>query len=109
MELEMKTTSVNSTRTFSAIRAHRTMVAKLLDRTVNEVARAGLKAALDRYDTELVGAPAPIAKASVDRKVSALRAHRTMAANKLTGSRGKVRTAILAKIAHYDALLSTSA
>ncbi len=41
MEIRMSEI-VNSTRTFAAIRARRTMVAKLLDRTVNDVARAGL-------------------------------------------------------------------
>jgi len=95
---------VNSTRTFAAIRAQRTMVAKLLDRTVNEVARAGLQAALAQYDVELAGAP--VARQPADRKLAAYRAHRTMLVGKLTGTRGKARTAIKEKIAHYEQLLA---
>src|SRR5277367_4139727 len=106
MEITMKTQIVNSTRTFAAIRAQRTMVAKLLDRTVNEVARAGLQAALEQYDVELVNAPAAPAHQPADRKLSAYRAHRTMLLGKLPGTRGKARTAIKDKIAHYELLLA---
>ena len=100
---------VNSTRTFAAIRARRTMVAKLLDRMVNEVARAGLMQALAMFDAELENAPAPAvkpARASADRKLSALRAHRTMLLGKLRGTRGRARTAIKEKIARYEQLLA---
>jgi hypothetical protein len=108
-----KTQIVNSTRTFAAIRAQRTMVAKLLNRTVNEIARAGLRAALVQYDAELVNAPAATSvktpRTAADRHLSAIRAHRTMLVTKMAGTRGKVRTEMKAKIAGYDQLLAASA
>ena len=48
-----KIIAINSTRTFAAMRAHRTMVAKLLDSATNPVARAALAQALELYDVEL--------------------------------------------------------
>jgi hypothetical protein len=105
MEITMNEIA-NSTRAFAAIRAQRTMVAKLRDRTVNEVARAGLQAALAQYDVELAGVPVAPTRQPADRKLAAFRAHHTMAVKKLTGTRGKVRTAIKEKIAHYELLLA---
>ncbi len=105
MEIRMSEI-VNSTRTFAAIRAQRTNVVKLLESTVNEVARAGLMQALAMYDAELEDAPAKPVRQPADRKTAAYRAHRTMLLGKLPGTRGKTRTAIKEKIAHYEQLLA---
>ena len=105
----MKTPTVDSTRTFAAIRAHRTMTAKLLASTGNEIARAGLMQALAMYDAELENAPAPAVKPArqpADRKLAAFRAHRAMLLAKVKGTRGKARAAIHSKIAHYEQLLA---
>jgi hypothetical protein len=98
--------TINSTRNFAAIRAHRTMVAKLLETAENRVARTALQHALTLYDGELANAPARSARPPADRKSAAYRAHRTMLLGKLPGTRGKARTAIKAKIARYEELLA---
>lgn len=105
----MKTTTVNCARTYAAIRAHRTMLAKLPE-MVNPVARQAIEEAIARYDAELAAAPIAVKvtteKKPVDRKAAAYRAWRTMLTDRLTGTRGKVRAEIKAKIAHYEALLA---
>jgi hypothetical protein len=101
-----KIIAINSTRTFAAMRAHRTMVAKLLDSATNPVARAALAQALELYDVKLAGAPVKPVHQPADRKSAAYRAHRTMLLGKLPGIRGKARTAIKARIAHYEQLLA---
>jgi hypothetical protein len=110
MESSMKTNIVNSARTYAAIRAHRTMLARTLDGMVNPIARKGIEEAIARYDAELAAAPiavkATTEKKPVDRKAAAYRAWRTMLTGDLKGTRGKVRAEIKAKIAHYDALLA---
>ena len=101
-----KIVTLDSTRTFAAIRAHRTMVAKLLETAKNPVARAALQQAIELYDVELADAPATPVHQPADRKLSAYRAHRTMLLAKVKGTRGKARTAIQAKIADYDLKLA---
>jgi hypothetical protein len=97
---------INSIRTFAAIRAHRTMVAKLLETAENPVARTALQHALELYDVELANAPAKPVHQPADRKSAAYRAHRTMLLGKLPGTRGRARTAIKTKIARYEELLA---
>lgn len=100
------TMTVNSSRAYAAIRAHRTMVANTLAAVTNPVARGALQAALARYDAELASAPAKPVEASADRRLAAYRAHRTMLLGKIKGTRGKARTEIKTRLAHYDALLA---
>jgi LmbE family N-acetylglucosaminyl deacetylase len=102
------TKTINSTRTYAALRAHRTQLAARLATVINPVARKGMEAALELYDRELANAPVSEkpTKAPADRKLAAIRAHRTMLANKVKGTRGKARAAIQDKIAAYDALLA---
>jgi hypothetical protein len=98
--------TITSTRRFAAIRAHRTMVAKLLETAQNRVARTALQHALALYDVELANAPAKPVQQPADRKSAAYRAHRTILLGKLPGTRGKARTAIKTKIARYEELLA---
>ena len=68
----------------------------------NPVARAALEHALALYDAQLVDAPVKAAKVPADRKSAAYRAHRTMLLRRLTGTRGKVRAELKAKLAEVE-------
>ena len=101
-------------RHLAAVRAHRSRVVAKLPGTRGKV-RAELKAQIARYDAMLseegVELPAEPkqprrAKSSRDGHKAAIRAHRSRVASKLTGTRGKVRAELQARLARYDELLA---
>jgi hypothetical protein len=101
-----KTQIVNSSRTYAAIRAQRSNVANQAQGFTNEVAKAAMAHALELYDADLAGAPVKPVRQPVDRKLAAYRAHRTMLQARIKGTRGKARTEMQSKLAHYEQLLA---
>jgi hypothetical protein len=101
------TTKTNS-RAVAGLRIHRNHVARMIGQIKNRVAKRALVEALAAIDAEL---PAKVEKPvrATDRKVSALRAHRTMVARKMKGATKSVRTELAAKLAAYDKLISEAA
>jgi hypothetical protein len=70
---------------------------------------AGRKAADTRKANLAVAKPAAKKKAQTSRHVAALRAHRTRVEQKVKGSRGKTRKALIDKLASYDELIAQAA